>query len=163
MKKRALVLASVWSLVFVSLAFADPNTTAPTITLPPNAPWYAQIIATIFATIFPALMGALIWLSSRISQFVSTKLADVKTAEQGKWYSAAFLLAGMAVRAAETQFGPDTAKGEEKKRKASQWLIDRLVAQDPNFLKKNPNAQDLVNGLIDAAYHDAFVAVAPLK
>jgi len=145
------------------LAFAEEATVTATnvstIAVPPGSPWYASIIAAIF----PALMAALIWLSSRASQFIATKLAEVKTAEQGKWYAGAFILAGMAVRAAETQYGPDTAKGADKKTQAVQWLKDRLVAQDADFLKKNPNAESLVKGLVDAAYHDAFVAVAPLK
>ena len=145
------------------LAFADdiPVVAAnvSTIAVPEGSPWYATIIAAIF----PALMGALIWLSGRISQYVASKLAEVKTAEAGKWYAGAFILAGMAVRAAESSFGPDTATGAAKKEKATQWLIDRLVAQDKDFIKKNPGFKDLVGGLIDAAYHDAFVAVAPLK
>ena len=161
MKIKSLLILS--ALIFMPLvAFAEDAavvaTTVSSIAVPPGSPWYASIIAAIF----PALMAALIWLSARVSSFIATKLNEAKTSEQGKWYSMALGLAGLAVRMAETKYGPNTATGKEKKADAVNWLKERLAAVDPTFLSKNPNAESLIAGLVDAAYHDAFVAVSPL-
>lgn len=156
---RISMLVWLTSLLALPLWAAEETAiTVSSIATPPGSPWYATLIASIF----PILLGALTWLSGRISMFVATKLREAKTSEQGKWYSMAFVLAGMAVRAAETSFGPDTQTGAEKKAKAKAWLKDRLVAIDPTIVDKTPNLDSLIEGLVNAAYQDAFTALSPL-
>lgn len=132
-------------------------TAVPAIPIPSEgAPWWAGIIATIMT----ALLGALTWLSKQASSFIKKKLEEVKTKENDKWYSMAFNLAGIAVKYAETKFGPDTATGQEKREEAIDWLMARLKAIDPNINSHIDRKE--VAAFVDAAYHDIFTALSPL-
>lgn len=161
MKKRAVMflfmLAAALSPV---LAFAEEVAANPMPAIEvPAGHWWSGIVSWLV----PMLITALITVSGFVSKFINTKLAEARTSESGKWYGTAFNLAGIAVRAAETYFGPDTGTGVKKKEQARQWLKERLIAIDPSILTKTPNLDSLLSGFIDAAYHDAFVAIAPLK
>lgn len=167
MKRTSFWISILWSFILMPSAFADQvqpvaaatATTVSSIAVPAGSPWYATIIASLF----PLLLAALTWLAGVASKFVASKLGEAKTSESGKWYAMAFSLAGIAVRAAETNFGADTGKGAQKKAQATQWLKERLTAMDPTILTKTPNLDALISGFIDAAYQDAFTAVVPLK
>ena len=115
---------------------------------------------TLAAAIVPLLIAALTALSAYLSSFVNRKLKEAKTAEYSSWYGMALNLAGIAVRYAETSFGPDTQNGAKKKEAAINWLMARLKALDPK-INEHIDRED-VAAFVDAAYHDVFVAVSPL-
>lgn len=157
-------LVGLWLFLFtmalpVVVAFADgatPTIEAPAIAVPPGAPWWASMLAAIV----PLLLGALTALSAYVSSFVNRKIKEVKTSEYNQWYGMVLNLAGIAVRYAETNFGPDTGKGNDKKQLAIDWLMSRLKALDPKISEHIDRSQ--IAAFVDAAYHDVFVALRPL-
>lgn len=159
----AIVLA--WGgIAFADASFADPAVTVAaggTVVMPASSPiipegkWYSGILAGILSLI----LGGMTWLSANASRLVNSKLTEVKTKEANAWYSMALNLAGIAVRYAETQFGADTATGAKKRELAVDWLMARMKSIDPKGTIDRAN----VAAFVDAAYHDAFNAVAPLK
>lgn len=146
-----------------TLSHADP---APAV--PDNSPWWmkllAPFIATLATTLVAGLTAILAWVTNNIKTFFAQKASEANTKESAAWYKTALFAAGMAVRYAESKFGPDTAKGQEKQKEAAGWLKERLVAIDPSIKTKMAAGEfdKLVDGLVGAAYHDAFEAVSPL-
>lgn len=62
------------------------------------------------------------------------------------------MLAGVAVRYAETKFGPDTGRGREKEQIAVDFLVKQI---------KGLNRQ-VAENFVKAAYSAAFTNIAPL-
>lgn len=155
MKKR-----HAWILVLLFAfaawpAFADG--TAAIAVAQPSDPLH-DIINSVIPIVIAGLTAILAWISKTVKSWLSKAAADSKTSESSKFYALAFNLAGMAVKLAETKFGPDSGTGMKKRQEAVDWLRARLQAVDPK-IKISDN--DL-NGFVDAAYHDVFAAVSPL-
>lgn len=119
-----------------------------------------SLVSELVKSIVPITISALTALIAYVSSYVNRKIKEAKTTEYNKWYGMVLNLAGIAVKAAETKFGPDTQTGIEKKQHAVNWLMTRLGALDPK-IDEHIKRSD-IEAFVDAAYHDAFVAVAPL-
>lgn len=178
--KTKLWLLLAAALLFTPLAFATDTRTVNTVvtTQPADAPESITTVPAVpgvpapipgeeqspwqgvVAMIVTALLAALTWLSHKAAEFFSKKIEDVRTSENTGWYAMAFSLAGIAVKYAETEYGPNTNEGEKKRELAINWLMDRLRALDPKI--DSHIKRDDVAAFIDAAYHDVFVAVSPL-
>ena len=157
------LLASLTIFLVTTPAWADVaghmNAAGEFIASPMPAPtgnWWDSLVVAIV----PLLLGALTALSAYLSSLVNGKIKEIKTKEYSQWYGMALNLAGIAVRYAETSFGPDTATGAKKKEIAVNWLMDRLKALDPKINEHIDRSQ--VAAFVDAAYHDAFTALSPL-
>lgn len=160
MKKYFLALSAF---LISSPAFADATVVAVPVQITPQPTDPLHLILNAAIPILVAGLTALLaWLSNNLKTWISQQASKANTAESAAWYATALNLAGIAVRFAESKFGPDTGNGAEKQKEASQWLKQRLIAIDPQIVDKTPNLDLLIDGFIGAAYHDAFVAVSPL-
>lgn len=160
------VFASAW-VAYAAATFSDPAVnvgSGATVVLPAQVPSdpIHQIFNMLIPLILTGLTALLAWLSTAARNWISKVAASHDTGESSQFYSLAFNLAGMAVKYAETKFGADSAQGVKKKQEAANWLKQRLIAVDPTILAKTPNLDSLIDGLVDAAYHDVFEAVRPL-
>lgn len=123
--------------------------------------WLDTLLQAVVPLLITALTGLLAWLGKKGATLIEKLAQKSHTGEYAAWYATAFNLAGIAVKFAETKYGPDSGTGEKKKAEAVSWLKARLVSLDPGILN-TPNLDSLLNGLVDAAYNDLFVALRPL-
>lgn len=164
MKKHLALLFSLLVLSFAAVGFAADATFTDTaaVTLNQEPAPVNQLLSAVLAAIIAGATALLGWVSKNIKTWVAQKASEANTKESAAWYGTAFMLAGIAVRFAETKFGPDSGSGKEKKRAAVEWLSDRVRAIDKTFFEKTPNADRMIESFIDAAYAEAFNIVSPL-
>lgn len=155
-------------LAFLMALATSPAFAAVTVVAATNQPAVAvdpihQILNAALPMLLAGLTALLAWISKNAKNWIAQQASKANTAESAAWYATALSLAGVAVRYAESKYGPDTGKGIEKQKEAAEWLKQRLVAIDPDILLKTPNLNTLIDGFIGAAYQDAFELVSPLE
>jgi len=163
MKKQFYILFGIMFAVAMCAAYgwADAVSTFSGATVVPaetaTDPFH-QILNAIVPLILTGLAALVAWATSNIQTWIKQTASKANTTESAAWYATALSLAGIAVKAAETKFGAETGKGQEKVEDATQWLKARLLTIDPKMKIRD---EDL-KGFVDAAYHDIFKAVSPL-
>lgn len=138
----------------IVIGFADEAATTFVSTGDP----FHDLLNALIPMILTAVTGLMAWLSKAAKAWIEHLTAASKTNESGAFYALAFNLAGMAVKYAETKFGPDSAQGLKKRDEAVAWLKTRLLAIDPKMIISETD----LAAFVDAAYYDIFLAVSPL-
>lgn len=155
MKHRIVHLLALMSVFVAMPAFAD---TATAIVSPEPADPFHMVLNSVVPAILTALAAFVAWVSKHLKTWIVQKASEANTKESAAWYGTALMLAGIAVRAAEAKYGPDTDRGQEKADMAADWLKNRLLAIDPKLKIKDSD----IRGFVHAAYAEAFGLVTPL-
>ena len=119
------------AILIAAPAFAD-GVSATVVATDTSDPFHAAL-NTVIPLILTGLTAFFAWVSKHLRTWIKQKASEANTKESAAWYGTALMLAGIAVRAAESKYGPDTDRGQEKADMAADWLKNRLLAIDPKL------------------------------